>query len=230
MTTVKLREVFQRYRDYLAGYEGFNLVPKELPERSYNITAHLVEEFDLLCHLMWMCDRCLKIFIPLAEKPGMPEELAKAHVWLGYIQGELRAANHFSIRDLRDHNREAKPAPKLSRKEELTRRLDACFCDDGGRPECDTCVEIRKELAEIANPIVYGKVPRRFRFKVEKHPNGSNAEWYYGCYFPQTDLVISEMCGRGTGMPTEKNNPGLEWLDPPANEWTKGTEACGSAS
>ena len=68
-------------------------------------------------------------------------------------------------------------------------------------------------------PVVYGKVPRRFRFPVEKHPNGSEAKWFYGCYFPQTDLIVAEMGGRGTGMPTEKSNPGLEWLDEPATEW-----------
>lgn len=65
------------------------------------------------------------------------------------------------------------------------------------------------------NPIIYGKVPRRFRIKLnangrEGHPNGSDAEWFYGCYFPQTDLCISEMARPGTGIPQ-----GVEWLDEP---------------
>ena len=78
--------------------------------------------------------------------------------------------------------------------------------------------ELMAVLRGLENPpavIVYGKVPRRFRIAVEKHPNGSLAKWFYGCYFPQTDLVIGEMGSRGTGMPTEKTNPGLEWLDEP---------------
>jgi len=53
--------------------------------------------------------------------------------------------------------------------------------------------------------------PRRFRIKLnpgEKHPNGSTAPFRYGCYFPATDLVISDMGGRGTGMPGS-----VEWID-----------------
>lgn len=67
---------------------------------------------------------------------------------------------------------------------------------------------------------VYGKVPRRFRMKigpdhaVKRHPNGSDAEWFYGCYFPQTDLCVGEMGRLGTGRPDN-----VEWLDPVADEW-----------
>jgi hypothetical protein len=50
--------------------------------------------------------------------------------------------------------------------------------------------------------------PRRFRFSCEKHPNGSDSQWRYGCYFPLTDLVIGDMGGRGTGEPKD-----VEWLD-----------------
>lgn len=57
--------------------------------------------------------------------------------------------------------------------------------------------------------------PRRFRFPVGnftsgKHPNGSKAEWYYGCYFPQTDLCVGEMLTKGTGAPKDEE---VEWLD-----------------
>lgn len=72
-------------------------------------------------------------------------------------------------------------------------------------------------------PPKYGKVPRRWRTPVPTagHPNGSKAEWYYGCYFPQTDLKVGEMGGRGTGMPGgDSSPPGFEWLDPPADEPT----------
>lgn len=55
--------------------------------------------------------------------------------------------------------------------------------------------------------------PRRFRIKLDRrHPNGSDAEYLYGCYFPQTDFCVGEMGGHGTGVP--KN---VEWLDEPNN-------------
>ncbi len=60
--------------------------------------------------------------------------------------------------------------------------------------------------------------PLRWRIKLDKekypkgHPNGSNAEYYYGCYFPQTDLCIGEMANPGTGVPRE-----VEWLDEPSD-------------
>ena len=43
--------------------------------------------------------------------------------------------------------------------------------------------------------------PRRFRGKP-----GSGFE--HGCYFPKTDLVVSDMGQRGTGEPKD-----VEWLD-----------------
>lgn len=55
------------------------------------------------------------------------------------------------------------------------------------------------------------KLPRRFRIKLgegKKHPNGSNNDYCYGCYFPMTDLVVGDMGNRGTGEPK-----GVEWLD-----------------
>lgn len=64
-------------------------------------------------------------------------------------------------------------------------------------------------------PVVYGTVPRRWRKRVDKHPNGSGAGYFYGCYFPKTDLCAGEMGTRGTGMPND-----VEWLDEPAEEFT----------
>lgn len=172
MTKDKMRQVFSKYREYLHTYNGFQaqVTPKELPPDLYD--KPFEDEYVLLCHLAWMCQRCLTSLIE--------NEPLKAHVWLGYVQGELRAGRHFAITSLRDHNRESK-------------------------------VEVGP----------YGKVPRRFRIRLaegKKHPINENAKWFYGCYFPQTDLIIGEGGVRGTGLPTEKSNPGLEWLDEPANE------------
>lgn len=112
MTTVKMREVFQRYFDYILGYAGYeNIVPDELPSWLYDAPARNIDEYKLLCHLAWMCERCLKVFIPLAEKGGTGDEKEKALVWLGYVQGELRAAGHFCVTDLRNHNRATKVSP-----------------------------------------------------------------------------------------------------------------------
>jgi hypothetical protein len=57
-------------------------------------------------------------------------------------------------------------------------------------------------------------MPRRFRIKLvgKKHPNGSDAQYFYGCYFPQTDLCITEMARPGTGVPKD-----VEWLDEPSD-------------
>jgi hypothetical protein len=55
------------------------------------------------------------------------------------------------------------------------------------------------------------RLPRRFRVRLkdgEKHPNGSDSRYFHGCYFPLTDLCITEMARPGTGEPS-----GVEWLD-----------------
>lgn len=51
-------------------------------------------------------------------------------------------------------------------------------------------------------------IPRRFRVPASgQHPTG-RGKYHYGCYFPMTDLVVSDMGWRGTGQPKE-----VEWLD-----------------
>ncbi len=54
--------------------------------------------------------------------------------------------------------------------------------------------------------------PRRFRWHTKNgaHPNGQDADWQYGCYFPQTDLAVSDMGYRTTGKP---DFPMIEWID-----------------
>lgn len=51
--------------------------------------------------------------------------------------------------------------------------------------------------------------PLLFRFKTDdKHPNGREIEYCHGCYFPLTDLCVTDMGRRGTGKPD-----GVEWLN-----------------
>lgn len=56
------------------------------------------------------------------------------------------------------------------------------------------------------------EAPKRFRYPVQpgdKHPNGSDNRWRYGCYFPATDLCVNDTGGRGTGKPSEV----VDWID-----------------
>lgn len=64
--------------------------------------------------------------------------------------------------------------------------------------------------------------PRRFRMKIDSanHPTGRGLDYIHGCYFPATDLVVGEMGGRGTGVPS-----GVDWLDEPTELMLKMLEA-----
>jgi hypothetical protein len=59
--------------------------------------------------------------------------------------------------------------------------------------------------------------PRRWRIKTpEKDQVGAGSRVYiYGCYFPGTDLLITDMGVRRTGEPQWE---GIEWLDPKEGE------------
>lgn len=54
--------------------------------------------------------------------------------------------------------------------------------------------------------------PRRFKFPVVAgtHPAYHPVPYQYGCYFPMTDLVVTDMGDRWTGCPRWE---GVEWLD-----------------
>jgi hypothetical protein len=54
-------------------------------------------------------------------------------------------------------------------------------------------------------------MPRRWRKKVYEVKPSHRDGWLYGCYFPGTDLNVSDMGVRGTGVPS-----GVEWLDAPS--------------
>jgi hypothetical protein len=61
--------------------------------------------------------------------------------------------------------------------------------------------------------VTYNASPRRFRFPIpagEKHPANHETAWQYGCYWPMTDLVTTDMGIRRTGIPRW---PGIEWID-----------------
>lgn len=66
------------------------------------------------------------------------------------------------------------------------------------------------------------------RFKAphgkKKHPNGTSEKFIFGVYFPLTDLVVTDMGGRGTGFPRYK---GIVWIDEPPKSlpWCQDTDA-----
>lgn len=108
MTTDKLKEVLRRYQDmlYSIQFDGAPVVAKELDAQWYD--GLVIPRIDLAAHLLWMCNRCLDVFIPIGEANGTDEDIDKAKVWLGYIQGELRGLGLYTITDLRNHNRQKK--------------------------------------------------------------------------------------------------------------------------
>ena len=71
-----------------------SVTAKQLPLEAYD-NSHLELE-EIMGHLKWMCSE-------IAE--GRIGE-SKARAWIGYIQGELRAAGLFSINELRAQSRE----------------------------------------------------------------------------------------------------------------------------
>lgn len=73
-------------------------------------------------------------------------------------------------------------------------------------------VEVGDKLVEFIVTCVRNEPnrPRRSRWPVMAHPNGSGATFCYGTYFPGTDLCVTDMGMRRTGAP---EYPSMEWLD-----------------
>ena len=74
------------------------------------------------------------------------------------------------------------------------------------------------EFAKSVNDVTAGRgrvfnpnAPKPFRIKLpegEKSAYGKRGDYRYGCYFPSSDLCVTEGGGRGTGEPKD-----VEWLD-----------------
>ncbi len=112
MTNAKLIEVLKFYDSVIGDLFGPGLplsspvlVAKELSADQYD--GDNISKESMMKHLRWMCRKCLDELIPSQNL----DNLIKAHAWRGYIQGELRAAGVYTIRELRDHSRAAKKEP-----------------------------------------------------------------------------------------------------------------------
>lgn len=97
MTVEKLITVLGFYYDNALFTER---PPIQLNDRMYAGLEEITPE-AMKRHLRGMIDQCLYKFIP----PGHTQDIEKAHRWLGYIQGELRAMGKYSINQMREHSR-----------------------------------------------------------------------------------------------------------------------------
>lgn len=79
----------------------------------------------------------------------------------------------------------------------------------GGGPGCWACGLTYGEHAADCPEREASRRPILFRCRTinGQHPNGSEAPYVYGCYFPMTDLCVGDMGSRGTGKPKD-----VEWL------------------
>lgn len=96
MTNEKLHNVLDTYDVELAHYNGI----AQFNEDQYAGKSR-IPSVDVKCHIRWMIHECLTRFIP----PGPEHDINKAHRWLGYIQGEMRALGMYTVSELRDHSR-----------------------------------------------------------------------------------------------------------------------------
>lgn len=71
----------------------------EMNDRMYAGLEEIPEE-TMRRHIKWMCLKGIR-FVAEGGQAGFE----KALVWLGYIQGELRAMRKFCVNELRAHNR-----------------------------------------------------------------------------------------------------------------------------
>ncbi len=77
-------------------YEGVLASSDTLQMKEGYYELLYVPRFIMFNHLKWMCKKIMD-----GEIIG-----DKSHRWLGYIQGELRALEMYSVNELRSHLRE----------------------------------------------------------------------------------------------------------------------------
>lgn len=76
---------------------GYEAAPYPEPESRVGGNILRGAKYDSLNHALWMCEEALK----LVEHGRW----AKAHRWIGMIQGLLFMTGIYSIADLKEHNR-----------------------------------------------------------------------------------------------------------------------------
>jgi hypothetical protein len=91
MTDAKLREVALRYQQT---FHRRAVLAREMDSHWYE--EYQVPQDVIMRHCAWMVDCIL-------EGTGMDRD--KCDRWLGYVQGEMRAAGWYTIAQMREHSR-----------------------------------------------------------------------------------------------------------------------------
>lgn len=99
MTIHKLISVLEFYDEWMAGFSGTD--PRQFSETDY--ASAIIPRAVIRRHLRWMIRQTLVTL--KTEVPLTRQAIEKAHRWLGYIQGELRAMGDFTVSQLREHSR-----------------------------------------------------------------------------------------------------------------------------
>lgn len=105
MTSEKIKQVIQRYREYIYSYERVyyseNILSPVLHptnELTEEYTESFGAELALINHVLWMCDAIDKMLIE--------NKIGKAMRWLGFIQGVLWVIGFKTIDQMREDNGE----------------------------------------------------------------------------------------------------------------------------
>ena len=93
MTTDKAKQVLIAYREYLQQTAGVSAVQ----EASGDVLITEPDD-DLVNHLCWMAEKAQEFL-------DKPEDVDKAHRWLGFIQGAFWLLGDFTIDEMREHNK-----------------------------------------------------------------------------------------------------------------------------
>src|SRR4051812_31732620 len=102
MTIQHLIDLFKEYDEYLE--RGYGCEVKELSRLNY--LSHKVEDAVMREHLRWLCHETIAM-LTTPERFDL-KAIMEAMRWLGYVQGELRAMQEFSVNQLREWSREDK--------------------------------------------------------------------------------------------------------------------------
>ena len=92
----QVEEMLGNYHELLSDL-GYEPVPYPDPHATIGGSIYRSGKYDCLNHALWMCE----------EARGYVRQgrWAKAHRWIGMIQGLLFMSGLFSVSDLKKHNR-----------------------------------------------------------------------------------------------------------------------------
>ena len=137
MTLDHIKRVAQYYDKYLESFVILELNSTEIDEKiGLNCDFHESENYGLrLSYVRWMCQQIMS-----------KDDIDKANLWLGFIQGVLWAEEIFTIQEMRDHNRDIKNVP-IPKYDEIVSIVE----DKDGYRWCSSCGASRMSTAEFCH-------------------------------------------------------------------------------